>query len=256
MRRTRPRRALHWLLLPLLAACTDAPSADDPAPVVVSLVVAEGAPVARGEVGPGDRANSLAITGVNGTLVLEELNLIVDRVQLTTPGGERVDAQAGARLVDVPVDEVPVQVASRLVAPGSYSALALVVRRLETPGATGGSEPVTSGVAPGERFPAWPGEASVRVVGFFEPAGGGERRPFVTYLAGEAELELAFDSPRKVGGGDAPTGIAVEVDPRSWFTREDGSVTDLSRHHFPATGEPVELGPAFADGFTAAAPGG
>lgn len=249
MRRPCPRRALPWLLFPFLAACADTSPSDDPALVIVSLVVAEGAPVARGQTGPADRANSLAIAGSNGTLVLEELSLVVDRVQLIAADGQRVDAQAGPRLVDLPVDEVPVQVAGRLVAPGEYAALSLTVRSLVPAERTEGPEPVTSGVAPRERFPAWPDEASLRVVGFFEPAGGSDARHFVAYLTAEAERTLDFPSPLVVGGKDAATGIIVEVDPGAWFDTGDGTVPDLSVGGRSATGKLLDLEIPMEDGF-------
>lgn len=252
MTRNSPRPALTWLLLPLLGACADTSASADPVPVTVSLAVAEGAPVARGVQGPADRANSISVAGANGTLVLEELNLIVGPVKLADEDGDRVDMEPGARLVDVPMDEVPVQVANRLVPVGGYTALLLAVRSLELPDPAGSSEPRTAGVPVRERFPSWPGEAGLRVVGFFEPADGGRDRTFVVYLGGRAELELGFDPPLEVGPDGAPIGIEVDLDPESWFTEVDGSVLDLSAYDFATTGEVLDFDARLPGGFIGA----
>lgn len=84
------------------------------------------------------------------------------------------------------------------------------------------------------------------VVGTFTPATPADGaqpaqagRFFQVYFEAEIEVELAFSPPLVIDGG--ARSVVVELLPHVWFKRPDGTVLDLSRFDFAATGRIVEF---------------
>lgn len=270
--------ALVWAPLLVLAGCGDAaPPVEDAAPVSVSFVTVAGAPVSRGLPGTTDFAGSLAVEGTNGTLVLEELHLVVDRLHLATAagtcrgsnGGAAVDTGAGdARgrcpglgagpvLVDLPVDAVPVRALDGFLPPDRYVHLQVRTTGLGETGRSG-AEAGTASLPTRVRdaFPGWPDQAAIRLAGSFAPADGTGPRPFVTYLRADASVGLDLAPPVNLTAGDRPRGLVVTIDPRAWFAPVDGVVPDLSTRDSSSTRQIPDLGARAGDAFIRAGPGG
>lgn len=258
------------------AACGEAAPGGRSAPVSVSLVTVDQAPVARGLSGRSAYARSLSMEGSNGTLVLEEVHLLVDRLGIETADGaclrragpatgdDALDAVGrcqtlgtGPFVVELPLDGVPVNVTDDLLPPGRYTGLQLTVVTLEEAdrAVEDGSRPsVPSRVR--DAFPRWPGEAGLRVAGVFVPADGSATRRFVTYLSGGPSLALNFTASVELETTTRPVGMTVVVDPRAWFVRDDGSVPDLSTFDFRSSGQAMDPGSRLGDGFRQVRAGG
>ncbi len=247
---------LACLLLLSAAACGDSTSPENLAEVTLSFVSAN-SPTTSGAVAPTTGiAATVSVTGSNGTLVIDEVQIVVDEFKLegdddSCDGGE--DAEGCARFeadpyfLDLPLDEVPVDIASSAVPDGTYLELKLETKDLDASDDEG-IDSLADRVL--SAFPDWPERASLRVAGSFEPDDGSDPREFVVYLRAEVKVELSFDPPLTVTADDETTRIMVEVDPLAWFTLADGSVSDLSELDFETTHEVVDFEAKMKDGFT------
>lgn len=209
-------------------------------------------------------APSLAVTaeGTNGTLTLESVHLVMNEFELErsegacpadgdAAGDEDDDCEefeAGPRFVELPLQDGSATAVTQQVPAGTYVGLEFEVEDLEDDG--DGDDGDRTGLLEQIRteFSEWPEGASLRVSGRFAPDGG-EERPFVAYFEAEIEVEKRFPSPLTVDDSGSRT-VTVEVAPREWFTRPDGSVVDLSRYDWETTGEMAELEVELEDGFT------
>jgi hypothetical protein len=251
-------RSLALALAVLAAgACDDGIAPGDTAEVTVSFVSAESQVTESADQAlavASSVARSVAMAGTNGSLTLDEIQIVVDEFKLEGEGTACEDhpepeacgrIEADPYFLDLPLDEVPVDAAAALVADGSYFALKLETKDLTSSG-------LVSEVR--AAFPDWPDEASLRVVGSFDPEDGSDPRPFVVYFHAEVKVEMAFDPPLELSGEDVL--VVVEIDPLAWFTNPDGSVVDLSELDYEATGEVVEFEAKMSDGFSKVEIGG
>lgn len=196
-------------------------------------------------------AASLAIEGTNGTLVLEEVHMIVAEFELKVeddddcPSGalhepcEKFDA--GPSFVNLSLEPGGTTAVAQSVDAGVYDELEFEVEDLDD-----GEEGALEGARTRElrtriltQFPDWPRDASMLVSGTFTPRNGSPQA-FRTYLEAEIEIELDFVPPLVVeDGGDQE--VTVEVDPEMWFRQGDGTVLDLSSFDYGRTGRILEF---------------
>jgi hypothetical protein len=245
----------------LLAACdaTTAPSRTvqvrfaSPAVAGASLLTAD--------------STGLVIEGSNGTLVIRELKLVVDRLELRSDvvtsctdsaqaAGDDDDRdhcpafRTNLFVADVPVGTGAVTVAADAIPAGTYTGLKFKVKDLEV------DEDDDDDVGQGTRiqalltqlrltYPTWPGQASMMVEGTFTPTGG-TARPFRAFFEAEIEVESPLNPPVVIDS--TSTGVQVDLRPDRWFRRIDGTVMDLSALDFAATGRVIEFEQEFEDG--------
>jgi hypothetical protein len=233
------------------SACDDGVGPEDMAEVTLSFasVEAQGMQSAGNALAASSTlARSVEMAGSNGSLTLDEIQLLVDEFKLEGSGaacGDHPEPEACGRIeaepyfLDLPLDAVPVDAATTLVADGSYFALKLETKDLSSSG-------LAEVVRP--EFPDWPDEASLRVTGSFDPEDGSDPRPFVVYFQAEVKVELAFDPPLDLSSEDAH--VVVEIDPLAWFTNPDDSVVDLSELDYETNGEVVEFEAKMSEGFS------
>lgn len=209
-------------------------------------------------------APSLAVTaeGASGTLTLESAHVVMSEFELErsegacpadgdAAGDEDDDCEefeAGPRFVELPLQGGSATAVTQQVPAGTYVGLEFEVEDLEDDGDGDDGDRTALLEQIRTEFSEWPEGASLRVSGRFTPDGG-EERSFVAYFEAEIEVEKRFPSPLAVDGSGSRT-VTVEVAPREWFTRPDGSVVDLSRYDWQATGELAELEVELEDGFT------
>lgn len=265
MRLSLARLAPICALALLSSACDDGIS---PATgqLTLSFVAASGdAAAASPALEPG--ATSLGMvdaTGTNGILTIDEIQIVVDEFKLErVEGACEVPAEEEEEeledcpifetppyFLDLPLDAVPVDIATSPVDDGSYTFLKLETKDLASSAGDDTGEMESLGEQVLAAYPEWPESASLRVAGSFDPDDGSDPRPFVVYLHAEVKVELGFDPPLAVSADDELVAV-VEVDPVAWFTNEDGTVVDLSEFDFETTeGEVVDFEAKMADGFT------
>jgi hypothetical protein len=209
----------------------------------------------------GADGGSLVVDGTNGMLRLDTAHAILDRFELKRV--ERIrDCDVGVSsdpcekfrappsLVRLPLADGPRTVVSGEVPPGAYDRLRFEIEDLDDDE----SDPVMARqieelfAAIRAQYPDWPRKASMRVVGEFTPQGG-DPRPFRAYLDARIRVRLEFATPFVVARDDVGRTITVEMDPRDWFVRADGTVIDLAEHDFPSTGQLLEFRVRVRDGF-------
>lgn len=247
--------ALAFTLILSAAACGDGVAPEAPAEVTLSFVAAtsDAAPASltSGSFGAVDAV------GTNGTLSIDEIQIVVDEFKLERAEGaceveeveECVTFETAPYFLDLPLDAVPVDIATSPVADGSYIYLKLETKDLASSAGDDEAEMESLGEQVLAAYPDWPESASLRVAGSFDPEDGSDPRPFEVYFHAEVKVEMSFDPPLDLSA-EEEVGVVVEVDPLAWFTLEDGTVTDLSVYDFEETGEVVDFEAKMADGFS------
>lgn len=268
------RRALRLLGTAMVAVggvgCGDSTGVDDPKAVAlnfrVSTTATPASAVAR-STGPAAAAARVAgapleIVGTNGTLILNEIRLILAEVELEgeddacnddLPGSDDcADFEALPRFLDLPLDGQPVEAFVGLIPPGTYEELEFEVEDLEDDE----GDPILAAAIAELRaqilneIPDWPRKASAMIAGTFQSASSGTVS-FRVFL--EAEIEVERDlNPHLVVGSDGGSSVdlSVNVRPDIWFTRSDGSVLPLHLYDFETTGQLLEFEIEMEDGFT------
>lgn len=205
---------------------------------------------------------SLTIEGTNGTLVIEEIRLIIAEVELDgeddscdddSPAvNDCADFEALPSFLNLPLDGEPIEAFVGLIPPGTYKELEFEVEDLEDDE----EDPVLAAAIAALRtqilneIPDWPRKASAMVAGTFESAATGSVS-FRVFLDAEIEIERDLIPPLVVGAdGIATRDLTVNVRPDIWFTRLDGSVIELQNYDWDTTGELLEFELEMEDGFT------
>lgn len=202
-------------------------------------------------------SGSVSLVGSNGTLTLKEAWIVVGEFELEgeegacerSSGDDCEEFEGPPFFTDLPLDDGTVTVATDHVPPGVYSELEFEVEDLDDgdeDDGKGGGELLGSIRA---QFADWPAEASMLVVGSFTPSETGEQAEFRVYFDAEIEVEMDLVPPLTVGDSGDDEAIVVEVDPASWFMREDGTVWDLSRFDYDETGDLLEFEAELERGF-------
>lgn len=249
-----------WMAFTLLgaAACGDGTGIDGPQNVSLNFRVINpaAAPVGPVQVDP--------IGGTNGTLMLDEIYVIVNEVELkpadgscdavvaSDPTDDCPEFEAPPRFLDLPLDGSPIDAVTALIPTGTYKELDFEIEDLEDdedePGMAAAIEAVRLQIL--GQFPDWPRKASALIVGSFTPTGGAAE-DFRVYI--DAEIEIEFELvPNLVVAedGTASRSLTVDVRPDIWFLNGDGTVRDLRDWDYDATQQLLELEVEMEDGFT------
>lgn len=220
----------------------------------------------------------MSLDGTNGTLTLDEIRLVINKVELetvdsscaatgSTDEGSQDDSaddsgsdshgdcgefEVGPRFLDLPLDGQPVEAVTSTIPAGTYDALKFKIEDLEDDEDDATEASLIADVRAQilAEFPDWPRKASALVVGSFQPTDGDpvDFRVFV-----EAEVEVEMDLvPNLVvdDAGATSRELTVDVSPGDWFTNSDGTVVDLSLYDFDTTGELLEFEVEMEHGFT------
>lgn len=245
------RLALAVLAAPLLAACSDATAADGSRRVAVRFDVVPGA--AAPDVAAADHvpaAGAITLTGTNGTLVIQDIRLIVSELELKRTGvtcvEERDDDdceefEGGPFLVNL-LDGGADEVVNALIPPGSYSEFEFEVEDVEADedddsGERAAMQAILTEIR--QAYPGFPSDASMVVHGTFTPTGGAAQS-YTVYFDAEIEVEQEFAVPFRVPEDGA---IHVNLDPAAWF-RSGGQVLNL----VALNGQTVEFHSEFEHG--------
>lgn len=197
--------------------------------------------------------DSLAISGSNGTLVIDDVRLIVSGLELE---GEADSAEFEAKpsFLDLPLDtsEIAPVAASRLPS-ASYTELEFEVEDVDFGEAEDEEEDEGDLRALRDTirqtFPSWPDKASMVAVGTFTPSDD-TTRSFTTYFEAEIDVEREFAEPLEVTSDGLSRSLTVKLDPTQWFENEDGTVWNLAERDYGSTGELVEFEAEFEEGVT------
>lgn len=275
--RPRGARSAAVVLLAALsvAACDGGVGVDGPVNATLAFQASSttGAAASPASVGPAGSAartsspaRAIALEGSNGTLVLDEVYMIVSEVELDSDdcddddfegddgddsddGFGCGDFEAGPRLVALPLDGSPVTAFEGMIAAGRYDELEFEVEDLEDDDDDDWQEIGTLRDEILEQFPDWPRRASLYVAGTFQRVGE-DPVAFRTFVDAEIEVELELNPPLVVGddGIDDPL-LVVDVRPDLWFRDGQGGYIDLTEWDYDATGSILELEVEIEDGF-------
>lgn len=268
------RRIVGVLVLAAaVAACDDGTGLNGEAAVSVDFV-SQGATTSGSLLGSPAAltAAAIALDGTNGVLTLETAHVVLNEFEL-----ERADDLAGCDddsssdddgsddgsdddscseieqgplFLELPLESGERTSVSGQVPAGVYDEIEFEIEDLEDDAdEPGEAERIAALLAEIRgQFPEWPREASMRVAGTFTPEGG-EAEPFVAYFEAEIEIEMEFDTPFEVTESDVSRTITVELDPRDWFVRSDGTVMDLTEWDYASTGRVLEFEVEIENGF-------
>lgn len=257
-----------------LAACNDDPSGPDggeTAQLTVSFTgpgvggTPEAVAPPAGELPGAASASTLRVRpsvelgGANGTLTIDEMQIVVSGFAMEEPDGNCSGAVGCARFdgppiaTPLPLTDESLPVAQGAIAAGAYDELTFEVEDLEAdqPGDQEKADQLAALLDEVRQdVPDWPESAAAYVTGQFTPTGG-EPVEFRTFLEAESTVTLSFAAPLAISDEDSGDRMVVEVTAGEWFAGEE--VVDLSAHDFDLTGEVVsfgELGAAVSAGFT------
>jgi hypothetical protein len=202
-------------------------------------------------------ADSLVLSGSNGTMQIDDIRLIVDKVKLeqdTEGTGEdsaEVEIEREVEVerpdfLDLPLQESEVSpVAAGDVPAGTYNEFEFEVDDLDDD--EGNAQELLSDIRNEEGFPNWPEDASMVVIGTFTPADGSPTS-FTTYFEAEIEVERVLSTPLEVTSEGFSRELIVRLDPARWFGQGDDTIRDLSQFDYEETGTVKELEAEFEDG--------
>jgi len=247
-----------------IAACGDGTGPDTGAAVAIRFGTA-GATSASASAGlamVASATQSSVIEGTNGTLEITDIRMIVEEFELEPVEVSDCDVEpepvacedfeVSYFFVDVPLTGAPVTVVQENIPAGLYDELEFEVGDVEVDddsgeGADASVIAALFATVRGE-FPDWPEKASMVVVGSFTPTGGSAVN-FRVYFEAEVEVEIDLIPPLDVTEEGVSHSILIELGPRMWFLRGDGTVIDLSEFDFPTTGQLIEFELEIEDGF-------
>lgn len=173
-------------------------------------------------------AGQITLTGSNGTLVIQDIRLIVEEIELERAEGgclSEVDSddceefEGGPFLVNL-LDGSMVEVVTAIIPAGTYTEFEFEVENLDLDDDDDTSErQVKESILTELRqtYPLFPSRGSMVVHGTFND------QPFTVYFDAEIEVEREFLTPFRVPEDGA---ITVELDPAAWFKVGD-QVIDL-----------------------------
>lgn len=212
-----------------------------------------------------DRPALVQYDGTNGTLVIDEILMIVSEMELEEENGcddddglgdqtfdHCEDFEAEPHLIDLPLDGSPISVFSALIAPGVYDELDFEVEDIDIDDIDDDEKEGALAALRDEvraLVPDWPDNASMYVTGTFQPEGG-EPVAFRTFIEAEVEVELDL-IPNLVIGNDgvANRDLIIDIRPDLWFLDNQGFVRDLSQWDYDTTGQLLELEIEIENGF-------
>ncbi len=196
----------------------------------------------------------LTITGEEGDLVVTDFRFIMTKFEIENKvkgrgnsKHERTEFRLRNHFVDVPLDiteEEALGVVAELPE-GTYNDLDLkisehAIDESDHEGAQSVREAIEAA------FPDWPENASMVAVGRFEPAGGGDARPFTVYLDAEVRVHLELDPPLEIVEGEQPE-VTVDFDPERLFQQLGEPSLDLSQYDGQVVNVEVNVKDSFED---------
>lgn len=249
----------------LLAGCGDSLGVDGPQNVTVGFRTADAAASAAPAASVGPAGAPVQYDGTNGTLVIDQILMIVSEMELDSESGcdddgrldddlfdDCEDFEADPQLVDLPLDGSPISVFSALIAPGVYDELDFEVEDIELDDIDDDEKEGALAVLRDEvraLVPDWPDSASMYVTGTFQPEGG-EPVAFRTFIEAEVEVELDLIPNLIIGNdGGANRDLIIDIRPDLWFLDNQGFVRDLSQWDYDTTGQLLELEIEIENGF-------
>jgi hypothetical protein len=185
-------------------------------------------------------ADEVTVDGTNGTLTIEDIQLIVSEVTLKRAensscvradkgGGHDEECkkfEGGPFLVDLPLGGGEVTVLEDDVPTGTFRSVEFEVEDFEMDDDDEENERQRASellATLRASYPDLPEGANMVVKGVFTPTGG-TPKPFIVYFNADIEIKQHFEEPLVVDEG---SGITVRIDPTKWF-RVGTRVRDLS----------------------------
>lgn len=238
----------------VIAGCDGLGSSTTRGPIEIGFQAVTSSPLAStSSSGVASKAtsNSLLIEGQNGTLRLTDIRLIVSETELEGQG-EETEYEAGASVVDLPLDTAQVSLSGAQQAPtGSYTTLEFEVENLEVEEDDPGEEEEEGQnfeailTEARNAYPNWPRQASMVAEGTFTTSDG-SARSFTTYFDAEIEVGRSIDPPLQVTQNGTPRNLTIHLRPSRWFEGSGDTVRDLSQADYEETGQLLSL--EFEDG--------
>lgn len=252
--------AIALVALAGVAACDDTTGPGGSEQVSVAFRGASSGSAAMGS-GSSSAVRPVTIVGTNGTLVIEDLRIIVAEFELDRLDDDACEGladddacekfEAAPSFVDVPLNGGEVVAVTAAVEADTYDEMEFEIEDLdddeEDPVKAQQIEELMNAIL--AAFPDWPREASMLVTGTFTPTGGAAQA-FRVYFEAEVEIELELSPPVTVTDDGSGATFTVNIDPAFWFSRPDGTVMDLAALDFDETGAVVEFEAEIEDGFT------
>jgi len=258
--------ALALLSAATFAACSDGTGVGSPGTTTLAFRTSSAVATSTASALPEDPATApLVFDATNGTLSIEAVWMIVAEAELDpvedscdddglddddsfAPCG---DFEAGPRLVQLDLDGAPVEVFEAVVPAGVYDELEFEIEDLDDdeddPRERAAIEALRADIS--AMVPDWPRDASLYVVGTFQPAGG-EPEAFRVFVEAEIEIELDLVPPVVIDAeGGSSRALVVDVRPDLWFRDAQGGVLDLRLWDFDSTRRLLELELEIEDGF-------
>ena len=201
----------------------------------------------------------VTVAGTNGTLVIEDLRIIVAEFELDRVNDDACEEEddacekfeAAPSFVDVPLDGGQTVAVTTAVTPDTYDELEFEIEDLdddeENPVKAQQIAELMNAIR--AEFPDWPREASMLVTGTFTPTGGAPQA-FRAYFKAEVEIEMELSPPVTVADDGTGATFTVTIDPSLWFTNPDGTVRNLASLDYDATGTVVEFEVEIESGFS------
>lgn len=206
-----------------------------------------------------ETAAGLSIAGSNGTLVLSNIQLIVDEFELENDDDDCDDDRDDNRngrdcaefelelfIADVPLGSGSVMIANDRIPAGTYTELEFKVENLDDDeGGEDGRRIAELLAELRSKYADWPSEASMMIEGTFTPTNG-EAQPFRAYFDAEVEIEKKFATPLVID--DNSVGITLELRPDLWFRNSNGTVRNLALADYATTSKLIEFEVEFEKG--------
>jgi hypothetical protein len=239
-----------------LAACSDNPAAGGAGNVQLRFGVGGGQALASEALFQTSGTDQLTIAGANGTLVIDDLRMVVAEFELkgdddvNTCGGvdddgtddrgsgdasgddgaadDCDDFDAGPMFIDFPLTGGAVSVGSGNVPAGTYREVEFQVEDLDDDEENAAERARIDRLRTQilAQFPDWPRDASLLVVGTFTPTGG-TPQSFRAFIEAEIEIETEL-SPRLVVGEGESRSVDVLLDAATIF-RSGANVLNLAQ---------------------------
>lgn len=214
--------------------------------------------------------DSLLIEGSNGTLLIDDIQFIVEEFEMEPSDDEQETEQdsteteeddsdheefeTGPYLVDLPLgNNDSLTIGSSDIPEGLYEELEFEVDNLDLDDMDEDEDEekntATQALADSIRtvFPDWPDEGSMIITGVFTD-NDGNSTAFKVYAKAEIEVEMEFNPPLEVTENNRTNVLSVQISPADWLLRSDGTVIDLTAYDWDENGTLLEFSAEFENG--------
>ena len=259
------RKALTVLLaIGVFAACDDSTGVDGAGNLNIAFATSTG--TASQTAGSASMVESTAqtitVTGTNGTLTIDEIYLIVTEFELEgelancetateeDPEDECEEFEAPMTLIQLPTDGTPLNVVTDAVPLGSYVELGWEVEDVSLDDAEEDEQEIQAVLSDIEAIfgaDVWPAEASMAVIGSFQADGASTATDFTTFFDAEIGLWMELNPALEITEEGSSRELTIVLSPEIWFQNTDGTVMDLSA----VSGDLIEFEAEFEEGVLA-----